>query len=126
GFPGESLSVVAGLAEVSAGRGDVKARAKPLAAARTAAEQAARLNPALGACAGSLARLAIEDPAWQGEDAVPALAAELVRCPPGGAQRGGVSGVWQAAAAVRGGDRRGSGGKPGTARSRTARVSACF
>jgi hypothetical protein len=96
GFPGESLIVVAGLAEVSAGRGDVKARAKPLAAARTAAEQAARTNAALGGCAGSLARLAIEDPAWQGQDAVPALAAELLRCVQGELPLGYAAGLLRA------------------------------
>jgi hypothetical protein len=96
GFPGESLTVVAGLAELSAGRGDAKIRAKALAAARTAVEQAARANSALGTCAGSLARLAIEDPAWQGEDAVPALAAELLRCVQGELPLGYAAGLLRA------------------------------
>jgi hypothetical protein len=80
GFPGESLEVLAGLAELSTGRGDPKARAKPLAAARAACAAAARSDPSLAVWAGALTWLALDDAAREGEDPVPALAAELLRC----------------------------------------------
>jgi hypothetical protein len=82
-LPAEELPLLAGLAEVSAGRGetdDLKTRAGPVSGARRAAEEAVRDRPALGFCAGVVARLDIEDAARLGEDPVPALTAELTRC----------------------------------------------
>jgi hypothetical protein len=79
GFPEGSMDLLGGLAELSMGRTDFKARAKVLADIRGAVEQAARSTPALGIHAGVVARLAIEDAARQRQDPLPALASELVR-----------------------------------------------
>jgi hypothetical protein len=78
GFPGEGLAVTAGLAEMSAGRGNVNARAEVLQEARLVADKAARSDPGLAVCAGAVARLAIEE--LEERDPMVALVGQVARC----------------------------------------------